>query len=218
MARHVWSAMLLGLVVVGLSCAPSPSRTPVPELSKAPGSTSSASADGKPSEKSVWKLKTTKGDIVIHLYPEWAPLGVERVKELTKIGFYNDVAFFRVVPSFVVQVGMSGAPALHAKWSNNNLQDEPVKTKNRRGTVTFAKSGLPNSRSTQLFINLSDNSNLDSMGFSPIGEVVSGFDVVKKINAEYGEKPDQDRIRLEGNAYLKSAFPKLDYIETATIE
>jgi cyclophilin family peptidyl-prolyl cis-trans isomerase len=216
MKRALSLLLLVFVAGTGLSCAPSASK--VPEISKAdPLPSANGDSQTAPKEKVVLKLNTTKGKIVIHLYPEWSPLGVARVQELVKLGFYNDVAFFRVVPSFVVQFGMNGDPALHAKWSDNNIPDEPVKTTNRRGYVTFAKGG-PDSRSTQLFINLKDNGNLDAMGFPPIGEVVEGFDIVKKINAEYGEQPDQGKIRYEGNAYLKKKFPNLDYIESAELE
>ncbi len=217
MKRALFSLLLTSFTLIGLSCAPAPSK--VPELSKAdPLPAGSKDPNVKPTEKVVLNLNTTKGKIVIHLYPEWSPLGVARVQELVKTGFYNDIAFFRVVPNFVVQFGMSGDPALHAKWSENNIKDEPLKTSNRRGYVTFAKGG-PDSRSTQLFINLKDNPQLDTMGgFPPIGEVVEGFDVVKKINAEYEESPDQGQIRLFGNEYLKKNFRNLDYIQTAEIE
>ncbi len=217
MKRALFSLLVTSFLLAGLSCAPTPSK--VPELSKAdPQPATTDDPNVKPAEKVVLNLHTTKGKIVIHLYPEWSPLGVARVQELVKTGFYNDIAFFRVVPSFVIQFGMNGDPALHAKWSENNIPDEPLKASNRRGYVTFAKGG-PNSRSTQLFINLNNNPNLDDMGgFPPIGEVVEGFDVVKKINAEYREKPDQGQIRLYGNEYLKKNFPNLDYIKSAEIE
>lgn len=210
--------MLLGLLLSGLSCASEssvpPPITSAPSMGGSGGGSEPTSVSG---EKITVKLETTKGEVVIELYPDWAPLGVARVKELVELGFYNDIAFFRVVPGFVVQFGMSGDPALGAKWSENNINDEPVKESNRRGYVTFAKSGRPNSRSTQLFISLGNNASLDGQGFSPIGRVVSGLDIVEKINAEYGERPDQGEIKARGNEYLRSEFPKLDYIVKASI-
>jgi cyclophilin family peptidyl-prolyl cis-trans isomerase len=98
-----------------------------------------------------------------------------------------------------------------------NLADEPVVQSNKRGFITFAKRGAPNSRSNQLFINFGDNARLDSQGFAPFGQVVSGMEVVDKINAEYGEAPEQELITAQGNAYLTKAFPRLDYIKKATI-
>jgi len=209
--------MLLGLLLSGLNCA-SESSVP-PPITSAPsiGSSGGSESTAVPGEKITVKLETTKGEVLVELYPDWAPLGVARVKELVELGFYNDIAFFRVVPGFVVQFGMSGDPSLGAKWSENNINDEPVKESNRRGYVTFAKSGRPNSRSTQLFISLGNNASLDGQGFSPIGRVVSGLDIVEKINAEYGERPDQGEIKARGNEYLRSEFPKLDYIVKASI-
>ena len=102
--------------------------------------------------------------------------------------------------------------------NNTTIKDDPAKESNKRGYVTFAKTGAPNSRSTQLFINYKDNTFLDSQGFTPIGQVVSGMDVVDKINSEYKERPNQNEIRTSGNAYLTKEFPNLDYIKTATIE
>jgi len=109
--------------------------------------------------------------------------------------------------------GRGGAP----------LKDDPVAQSNKRGTITFATAG-PNTRTSQVFINFADNSQLDGMGFAPFGRVVSGMDVVDKLNAEYGEGaprgrgPDQSRMQAEGNAYLAKDFPRLDLVKKATIE
>jgi peptidyl-prolyl cis-trans isomerase A (cyclophilin A) len=114
-----------------------------------------------------------------------------------------------------VQWGIPGDPEKTAEWDKRTLMDEPVKTSNVRGTLTYAKSQAPNSRSNQVFINYGDNSNLDELGFSPIGKVVKGMDVVEKINSQYGQEPDQSQIESRGNAYLKEEYPKLDYIKEA---
>jgi peptidyl-prolyl cis-trans isomerase A (cyclophilin A) len=168
---------------------------------------------------------TSKGNFTVEVTRDWAPKGADRFYELVKSGFYNDARFFRVIRSprpFMAQFGISGDPAVTAKWTNANLQDDPVKQQNTRGRITFATAG-PNTRTTQLFINYADNSRLDSQGFSPFGEVVSGMDVVDQLYADYGEGapggngPDQGRIEKEGNAYLTKDFPNLDYIKTATI-
>ena len=163
------------------------------------------------------KLDTSKGPFVIEVHRSWAPLGADHFYSLVKSGFYNDVRFFRVVPNFMLQFGMSGDPKVQSAH-NTTIKDDPVKESNKRGYVTFAKTGAPNSRSTQLFINYKDNTFLDSQGFAPIGQVVSGMEVVDKINSEYREKPNQNEIRTSGNAYLKKEFPNLDYVKTATIE
>ena len=127
--------------------------------------------------------------------------------------------FFRVVPGFVVQFGMHGDPATNAKWVAQPLTDDPVKQTNKRGTVTFAKTGMPNSRTTQLFINLGDNAMLDPQGFSPIGEVVEGMSVIERFYSGYADSPTgrQGEIAAEGNAFLNRTFPKLDYVKTAKV-
>jgi cyclophilin family peptidyl-prolyl cis-trans isomerase len=164
------------------------------------------------------KFVTSKGDFVIEAHKAWAPLGVARFYNLVKMGFYNDTRFFRAVDGFVVQWGLHGDPAVTAKWTSANINDDPVVPgqSNVRGMVTFAKGG-PNSRTTQVFINYKDNTNLDAMGFPPIGKVIQGMDVVDQFYKGYGEKPNQGLIHEKGNAYLNEAFPKLDYIREATI-
>ena len=161
------------------------------------------------------RFETTAGDFVVLVHRDWAPLGAQRFHELVKSGFYDECRFFRVVSGFMVQFGINGNPATQQSWERR-LRDDPAKESNRRGYITFATSG-PNSRTTQVFINFVDNSFLDSQGFSPFGEVIEGMDNVDKINAEYGESPDQGQINSGGNSYLNSQFPKLDYIKKATI-
>ncbi len=162
------------------------------------------------------KFETTKGDIVIQVHHAWAPRGADRFLELLEAGFFDGCRFFRVVPGFVVQFGLNGDPKVNALWRNKRIPDDPVLATNKRGTISFATAG-PNTRTTQLFINLADNSQLDGMGFSPFAEVIQGMDVVDKINAEYGERPQQPRIETEGNAYLEKEFPRLDYIKKVEI-
>lgn len=161
------------------------------------------------------KFETAKGDILVDITREWAPIGADRLYSLVKAGFYDDVGFFRVVPGFVVQFGLNGDPAANKAWKDEKLQDDPVTQSNKRGTITFATSG-PNTRTTQLFINFADNTNLDKMGFAPFG-TVQDMKAVDAINAEYGQSPNQGRITTQGNAYLKEAFPKMDFITKATI-
>src|SRR5215470_18791347 len=168
---------------------------------------------------------TSKGDFTVQVTRAWAPKGADRFYELVKNGFYDDVRFFRVIREprpFMAQFGISGDPAVSAKWSDANLQDDPPKESNTRGRISFATAG-PNTRTTQVFINYGDNSRLDSRGFAPFGEVISGMEVVDQLYADYGEGapagngPDQGRIEKEGNAYLTKDFPNLDYIKTASI-
>ena len=162
-------------------------------------------------------MDTSKGTFVIQVTREWAPIGADRFYNLVKNGFYDDLRFFRVVPNFMVQFGMHALPAVTTAWRGQELKDDPVKQSNKTGFVTFAKTSMPNSRGTQVFINFKDNGFLDSQGFAPFGQVVQGMDVVNKINAQYGEKPDQGEITASGNAYLMKEFPQLDYIKSATI-
>lgn len=171
----------------------------------------------------TWKVKfaTTAGDIVIEVHRDWAPLGADRFYNLVRNGFFNNETFFRVVPNFIVQFGLSGNPAINKAWEHTNIKDDPLKQHNTRGTVVFANAG-PNTRTTQLFINLRDNSSsLDApvqIGFSPFGTVVEGMENVDKIFASYGERPDQGAIQDQGDAYLKKSFPNLTRITATTIE
>ena len=144
-------------------------------------------------------------------------VGANRFRDLVEEKFYDDTRFFRVIPSFMVQFGLSGDPAKSAEWRSLTINDEPVKESNKPGYITFAKTGAPNSRTTQLFINYVDNARLDGMGFAPFGEVVGkGMDVVRKIY-NCGEKPNQGRIQSDGNKYLNAEFPQLSYIKSARI-
>jgi peptidyl-prolyl cis-trans isomerase A (cyclophilin A) len=170
------------------------------------------------------KFDTSQGAFTIDVHRAWAPLGADRFYNLVKNGFYDDCRFFRVLDGFMAQIGMNGNPAIQSAWAAANFQDDPVKQSNKRGFVTFAKSSLPNSRSTQFFINYRDNGNLDRMAFAPFGEVTSGMEVVDKLYSGYGEGapggkgPEQGKILAQGNAYLTKDFPKLDYVKKATIE
>ena len=132
-------------------------------------------------------------------------------------GYYNEVRFFRVISGFVAQFGLHGSPSVNSAWRDQRINDDPVMQSNLRGTLTFATGG-PNTRTTQLFINLVNNTNLDNQGFAPIGRVITGMDVVDLLNAEYGERPNQGRIQSEGNRYLNDNFPRLDFVLDATIE
>jgi peptidyl-prolyl cis-trans isomerase A (cyclophilin A) len=162
---------------------------------------------------------TSAGTFVIEVHRDWSPNGADRFYNLVKSGYLDGVKFFRVIPGFMVQFGMHGDPAVQAAWTSARIQDDPVKESNKRGYVTFAKPNAPNARSTQIFINFADNAGLDSQGFSPFGKVVSGMDVVDKINAKYGATPgnDQGNIASGGNAYLDKTYPGLTAIKTATI-
>lgn len=163
------------------------------------------------------KFECSNGDFVIECRRAWAPIGVDHFYELVQSGFYDDARFFRVIPGFVVQFGIAGDPAVMDEWRDKTIKDEPVKESNAPGTICYAKTNMPNSRTTQLFINLGNNAGLDSMGFAAFGTVVEGMDVVEDITAEYGERPSQGEIQVRGNQYLNEKFPNMDYIKTATV-
>ena len=166
------------------------------------------------------KFDSSKGVFVIEVHRDWAPIGADRFYNLVKNGFFDGCRFFRVIPDFMVQFGINGDPAVDAAWERADINDDPVKQSNKLGFISYGNTGRPNSRGTQVFINYKDNSFLDAQRFSPFGQVVSGMDVVVKLNSEYGSKPQeaQGTIKAEGNKFLNSKFPKLDFIRRATIE
>lgn len=162
------------------------------------------------------KFTTTAGDFVVEVHRDWAPLGADRFYNLIRYGYFTNAAFFRVVPGFVVQFGLSADPAVNKVWDAATIQDDPVVQSNKRGSLVFATAG-PNTRTTQLFINYGDNARLDGMGFAPFGTVVDGMDVVDKIFPGYRESPRQNLITEQGDAYLKANFPHMDKIKLARI-
>lgn len=168
------------------------------------------------------RFATTKGDFAVQVTRAWAPLGADRFYNLVANKFFDGASFFRVLPGFVVQFGLSADPQVSKVWREANIKDDPVTQSNRPGSLTFATAG-PNTRTTQVFINLGNNAQLDSMGFAPFGQVTEGMEVVKQLYSGYGEGapsgrgPDQGAISSQGKAYLDKNFPKLDSIQTATL-
>jgi peptidyl-prolyl cis-trans isomerase A (cyclophilin A) len=168
------------------------------------------------------RFRTSKGDFVVDVHREWAPLGADRFYNLAQAAFFDETRFFRVLEGFVAQFGIHGDPAVSAAWRTASIEDDPAVESNTRGRITYAMGG-PNTRTTQLFINYRDNSSLDARGFSPFGEVVEGMEVVDQLYAEYGEGapggpgPAQGRIQAEGNVYLEAEFPQLDYVIEARV-
>ena len=165
------------------------------------------------------EFRTTKGTFVVTVHRSWAPRGADRFYNLVKAGFFDGDEFFRVVKGFVVQFGINGDPNVSSAWQNANLKDDPVKASNTVGTITYADAG-PNTRTTQVFINLGNNAaNLDGRGFAPFGKVTKGMSVVEKLYAGYDDAPTnlQPQIQSQGNAFLKKRFPKLDSVIRARI-
>jgi len=170
------------------------------------------------------KVATTAGDFVIQVRRAWAPNGADRFFNLVKMGYYDGTAFFRVIGDFMAQVGIHGDPAITKAWRDAGIPDDKIVKDNTRGMVTFAMSSRPNSRTTQFFVNFADNAYLRQHGkFAAFGEVIEGMQNVDALYSGYGEGaprgkgPSQGRLFKEGNAYLKTDFPKLDYILKATL-
>jgi peptidyl-prolyl cis-trans isomerase A (cyclophilin A) len=168
------------------------------------------------------RVVTTKGPFVITVTRAWAPNGADRFYNLVRHHYYDGASFFRVLKGFVVQFGLSAYPDVNRVWANANIKDDPVKQSNTAGFVTFATAG-PNTRTTQVFVNLADNAQLDSMGFAAFGQVTEGMDVVNQLYSGYGEGapdghgPTQDDVANKGREYLDKTFPRLDSINTAVI-
>ena len=212
----------------GLSIASAPATDQAPDASALGPLTQAAHHDpaeldpsrAKDRAPDVFRARfaTSRGDVVIEVHRSWAPNGADRFYNLIKLGVYDDTRFFRAIDGFMVQFGIPGDPQSAAAWRVANFPDDPVVQSNQRGFVTFAQTGAPNTRSTQVFINYRDNFALDRSGFTPFGRVVDGMRVVDSLYKGYGEGapegdgPDQSRIQREGNAYLDKEFPKLDRI------
>jgi len=223
--KHASSLLALAafqLIPVACKDKTPPVPPPAAETAPAPVTPPAAPADAASPASFRVKFVTTKGDFTVEVTRAWAPKGADRFYRLVSEGYFKDVRFFRVLPGFMAQFGLSGDPALNTKMDAQRISDDPVTQSNKRGMVTFATAG-PNTRSSQFFINYGDNASLDSQGFSPFGKVVDGMKAVDALYSGYGEGapsgrgPSQDSIRQEGNAYLQRAFPKLDYIKSATI-
>ena len=167
------------------------------------------------------KFVTTKGDIVLQINREWSPNGADRFYNMVKIGYFEDIAIFRAIAGFMFQFGIHGDPDVSAEWRGATIKDDPnfEGVSNQKGFITFAKTGQPNSRSVQFFINLGDNANLDDMGFTPFGKVIEGMDVVDEINTEYGEnrRGEQGKLQRMGNKFIQDNMPNVDFIKSASI-
>ncbi len=166
-------------------------------------------------------FETSKGNFQAMVHREWAPLAADRFYHLVRLGYYDEVSIYRVVTNFVAQFGIQNDPKINRAWTNIPIEDEAVNTSNARGTIAFARGG-PKSRSTQVFINLRDNTSLDTMpvagleGYPPFAVITSGIEVIDTFYAEYGNTPGnfQEAINATGRRFLDNRFPGLDYIKT----
>jgi peptidyl-prolyl cis-trans isomerase A (cyclophilin A) len=226
---------------LAVACGSGPSAPPATPADAVPVAAATASApNAPPVHRSATELDpalaterapdlfrarftTSNGSFVIEVHRDWAPNGADRFYNLVKMGVYDDSRFFRAISGFMVQFGIPGDPQVAAKWREATIPDDPPKQSNLRGYVSFAQTGSPNSRTTQIFVDYGDNSRLDASNFAAFGQVVDGMDVVSTLYKGYGEGPpggtgpNQDRIQSEGNAYLDAEFPKLDRLTTATV-
>jgi peptidyl-prolyl cis-trans isomerase A (cyclophilin A) len=226
----IFACSILSFVAAAQTPAPAPEKKPT-TAAKAPEA-GAASFDPAllhpetlrvkgPEEYNV-KFETTAGDFTMKVTRAWAPIGADRFYNLVRHHFYDGAAFFRVLPGFMAQFGLSAYPEVSKVWETAGIKDDPVVQSNVRGFVSFATAG-PNTRTTQVFINYGNNKSLDGSGFTPFAVVTAGMEVVDKLYNGYGEGapqgrgPDQGRIGTGGRAYLEKGFPKLDVIRAATI-
>jgi len=208
-----------GSVMLAQTPAPTKSAAPVAKAPAANPLLHPETLKAKAPDDFKVKITTTKGDIVVAVHRDWSPLGADRFYNLIKNRYFTNAAFFRIVPGFIVQFGMAADPKVGAAWEHASIKDDPMKptVHNKRGTLVFAMAG-PGTRTTQLFINLGDNTrSLDAQGFSPFGEVTEGMEIVDHLNSSYGERPQQQHILEEGKAYLDKNFPNLDSVKSAVI-
>ncbi len=191
---------------------------PAPEKAAPPAPAPVPAPAAAPAEKpKTFKVRftTSKGPVLIEVHPDWAPLGAEQFRKLVEAKYFDGVRFFRIVPNFVVQFGLAASPAVTRKW-DVAIKDDAVAQTNRTGALSFATMG-PETRTTQIFINLKSNPSLDTQGFAPFAQVVEGMEIIEHLYGGYGEQPDQGAITSQGNAYLEKSFPNLDYIKTAAV-
>ena len=200
-SSRIWIVALLA--VIGSACKKAPEKVVVPEVYRV-------------------KFETSKGDFIVEVPHAWAPHGADRFHELVRMRYFDESRFFRVLAGFIAQFGVHRDFDVHGRWRTLFIADDPPKEKNLRGTLAFAKSG-PQTRATEIFINLRDNPLLDEQVFVPFGRIVEGLEVVDQLYAGYGEmRPegkdiDPGRVEGEANEYLVPRFPKLDYVKRARV-
>ncbi len=163
-------------------------------------------------EKFKVKFTTSKGDFVVEVTRAWAPLAAERLYTLVKIGYYTDVAFYRVDDSSV-EFGIHGKPEVSAAWAELAMKDDPPKQPNDRGYLGFVRP-RPNGRWAPLVVYLKNSRELDQVGYSPVARVVQGMNVLDSLSKATGEAA---KIQAGGNTYLKASLPQLDYVKSASL-
>ncbi len=169
------------------------------------------------------RFETTKGIFTLELHRDWGPIGADRVYNLARLGYYDDTRFHRVRDD-IVHFGIHGNPAVNAVWSKAELTDDPPRSTNRPGTFALAFPARPDSRTTQIYINKTDNARSDPEAFTVLGTVIEGMDVVNALFAGYGEQSGggmrqgkQGPLLEGGNAFMDQTYPRLDRIIRVTV-
>jgi peptidyl-prolyl cis-trans isomerase A (cyclophilin A) len=216
---------LFPLVLLG-ACADNPCGSAPPPSAIAPGhillQPDAPEVNEVPPDSFDVVFDTSEGTLRVRVTRDWGPLGAGRFYNLTRHGFYDGARFFRVLPGFAAQFGMSGRPAVDSAWMARPLPDEVPVVPTGAGTLSYAMAG-PDSRTTQLFFSYRGNEMLDAQGFAPIGRVVEGMEVLFRLNGEYGEVPPSGTgpsfgcIASHGNHYLARRYPELDSIIQARV-
>jgi len=163
-----------------------------------PPPTTAEAGDGEKRDEAI--ITTNKGVITLELYPERAPITVENFKKYVEEGFYTGVVFHRVIPNFMIQTG-GHDEKLNKKKPRDTIKNEATNgLKNKRYTVAMARTGIIDSATSQFFINVKDNANLDHRGQEPrkfgyavFGKVIEGMDVVDSIAGVPTHCPSQKR-------------------------
>ena len=170
------------------------------------------------------KFITSKGNFVVEVTRAWAPKAADRFYVMCRNGYFKDIAIFRSIKDFMFQFGIHGDPAVSAKWMDANIEDDQfVGISNTRGTLSFAQTQRPNSRSVQMFVNLGNNDFLDkarggSAAFVPFARIVQGINVIGKVHVTGENEPDvQGNFKQGGNKYIKTKYPHADYIRSVEV-
>jgi peptidyl-prolyl cis-trans isomerase A (cyclophilin A) len=215
-------ALALLVPAVGLTSCARRGAAPAKALLISPGA---SGMNRRAPELFRVRLETSKGTVVLEIHRDWSPHGADRFFNLVEAGFYDEARFFRVIKGRWAQFGVNGDPRTARVWREQTIPDDPRRESNLRGTIAYAFA-VPNGRTTQVFINLRDNSAThDGEGFVPFGRVIEGMEVVDALNGEYGESAGggirggkQDSMFEGGNEYLGRVFPRLDCINRAVVD
>lgn len=170
------------------------------------------------------RFETTKGVFVLELHRDWGPIGADRLYNLARLGYYDDTRIHRVNKGYIAQWGLHGDPAVNAAWKDQYLADDPPRSNNVRGSFAFAFKAQPNTRNTQIYVNLADNTRNNAEAFTVLGTVVEGMATVDSLYSGYGENSGsgmrqgrQGPLAEGGNAYVDREYPLLDRIRRVTV-